>query len=172
MLGATKIEDLAGELKNSTFFSVAPPSLILCANLAGAAAFSFSNFGGLDIQQQLALQHSVSSPAAVSRALATATSATSTSMHMRHTQLQRHTAAVSAPMQQQQRRLQFQQRRLRGNIVNISCSELSATALRAYAAAAASRALASVIALRAYAAAATSRASASATALPAYAAAT
>jgi hypothetical protein len=31
-LGATKIEDLAGELKNSTFFSVAPPSLILCAN--------------------------------------------------------------------------------------------------------------------------------------------
>ena len=31
-MGATKIEDLAGELKNSTFFSVAPPSLILCAN--------------------------------------------------------------------------------------------------------------------------------------------
>jgi hypothetical protein len=30
-MGATKIEDLAGELKNSTFFSVAPPSLILCA---------------------------------------------------------------------------------------------------------------------------------------------
>ena len=76
-------------------------------------------------------------------------------------------------MQQQQRCLQFQQRRLRGNIVNFSCSELSATALRAYAAAAAaSRALASVTALRAYAAAATSRASASATALPAYAAAT
>jgi hypothetical protein len=31
LLGATKIEDLAGELKNSTFFPVAPPSLILCA---------------------------------------------------------------------------------------------------------------------------------------------
>ena len=27
LLGATKIEDLAGELKNSTFFPVAPPSL-------------------------------------------------------------------------------------------------------------------------------------------------
>jgi hypothetical protein len=28
---ATKIDDLAGELKNSTIFSVAPPNLILCA---------------------------------------------------------------------------------------------------------------------------------------------
>ena len=33
LLGATKIEDLAGEPKNSTFFSVAPPSLILCAKV-------------------------------------------------------------------------------------------------------------------------------------------
>jgi hypothetical protein len=48
------------------------------AHLRVSMSASFSNFGGLDIQQQLALQHSVSSPAAVSRAFATATSATST----------------------------------------------------------------------------------------------
>ena len=39
LLGATKIEDLAGELKNSTFFSVAPPSLILCAKPLQAMQF-------------------------------------------------------------------------------------------------------------------------------------
>ncbi len=45
LLGATKIEDLAGELKNSTFFSVAPPSLILCAN-QGSIGIDGSRVGG------------------------------------------------------------------------------------------------------------------------------
>ena len=48
------------------------------AHLLVNISLSFSNFSGFDMQQQLALQHSVSSPAAVSLAFATANSATST----------------------------------------------------------------------------------------------